>query len=220
MADQNSYIALMNTMRDMTQFVVVVPVLDEISSTLASNFMQHVLSKFGMCYLAIIVDGILFKGVFVTIYQALNLNYNVLAKRIHKGISVENFHRFLNKSVTIATEERGTNDIFVPASIASAYAWNSTPIDGTDIIRSVPAIGRALHFPLDINLNAVPKLIQNNAQATLDYLDFTNSHRHFSSSILNILIENCRTAHAERINNTTNLVLLKAGDIFMARTAI
>ena len=210
----------MNTMRDMGKFVVVVPVLDEISSTLTSNFMQHVLSKFGMCYLAIIVDGILFKGVFVAIYQALNLNYNVLAKRIHKGISVENFHRFLNKSVTIATEERGTNDIFVPASIASAYAWNSTPIDGTDIIRSVPAIGRALHFPLDINLNAVPKLIQNNAQATLDYLDFTNSHRHFSYSILNILIENCRTAHAERINNTTHLVLLKAGDIFMTRTAI
>ena len=143
-------------MRDMTQFVVVVPVLDEISSTLASNFMQHVLSKFGMCYLAIIVDGVPFKGVFVTIYQALNLNYNVLAKRIHKGISVENFHCFLNKIITIAAEERGTNDIFVPASIAAAYAWNSAPIDGTGIIRSVPAIGRALHFPLDINLNAAP----------------------------------------------------------------
>ena len=64
------------------------------------------------------------------------------------------------------------------------------------------------------------KLIQNNAQATLDYLDFTNTHRHFASSILKILIEDRRTAHAERINNSKILVILKTGYIVMARTAI
>ena len=83
---------------------------------------------------------------------------------------VEHFQRFLNKSVTIAAEDRGATDMFVPAGIAAGYAWNSAPIDGTDILRSIPAIGRELHFPLDINLNAAPKLIQNNAQAVLDYL--------------------------------------------------
>ena len=54
--------------------------------------------------------------------QALNLNYDVLTKRNHNGLSIEYSHRFLNKSVTIAAEERGTNDIFVPTSIAAAYA--------------------------------------------------------------------------------------------------
>ena len=140
--------------------------------------------------------------------QALNLNYDVLAKHNHKDLSVEHFHRFLNKILTIAAEERGTNDIFVSTSIAAAYAWNSAPIDDTDIIRSVPAIGRVINFPLDINLNAVPKLIQNNAQATLDYLNFTNSNRHFVSSILKIFIKDRRTSHAERINHSENLVLL------------
>ena len=66
-----------------------------------------------------------------------------LIKRNHKGLSVEHFHRFLNKSVTIAAEEHGTNNIFVPDSIASTYAWNSAPIDGTDIIRSIHTIDRA-----------------------------------------------------------------------------
>ena len=66
----------------------------------------------------------------------------------------------------------------------------------------------------------VPKVIQNNAQVTLDYPNFTNSHRHFASSIHKILIEDRRTAHAERINNSKHLVLLKAGDIVMTRTAI
>ena len=61
-------------------------------------------------------------------YQALNLNYDVLAKHKHRGLSVEHFHCFLNKSVTISSEEHGTNDIFVPASIAATYAWNSVVV--------------------------------------------------------------------------------------------
>ena len=108
--------------------------------------MQHISMKFGMCHLVVIDDGSPFKGSFVTMYQALNLDYDVLARLNHKGLSIEYFHRFINKRVPIAAEERGTNDIFVPTSIAAAYAWNSVPIDGTDIIRSVPTIGRSLHF--------------------------------------------------------------------------
>ena len=132
--------------------------------------------------------------------------HDLLTKRNHKGFSIDHFHCFLNKSVIITIAEYGINDIFVPASIAAAYAWNSVPIYGTDIIRVVPVIGRALHFALDINFNAVQKLIHNNAHAILNYLHFTNSHHHFPSSILKILIEDQRTAHAERINNSKTLL--------------
>ena len=54
----------------------------------------------------------------------------------------------------------------------------------------------------------------------MGYLHFTNSYRHFTSSIVTILIEDHRATRTERINNTTNLVILKAGDMVMARTAI
>ena len=145
--DSNGNVTLMNTMRDMCQFVAVVPVPDETSVTLVDYFVQHIVMKSGMCYLIVLDDGTLFKGAFVAMCQSLNLNYEILAKRNHKGLSVEHFHRFLNKSVTIAAEDRGTIDIFVPVGIAAEYAWNSAPIDGTDILRSIPAIGRELHFP-------------------------------------------------------------------------
>ena len=58
--------ALMNAMCDMIQFVVVVPVPvpDESSATLASYFMQHILLKFDLCYLAVLDDGNPFKGAF------------------------------------------------------------------------------------------------------------------------------------------------------------
>ena len=44
-------------MCDIIQFVVVVPVLDESSATLASHFMQYVLMKFGLCHLVTLDDG-------------------------------------------------------------------------------------------------------------------------------------------------------------------
>ena len=113
-----------------------------------------------------------------------------------------------------------TNDIFVPAGIDASYAWNSAQIDDTDILYSIPAIGRELHFPIDINLSTLPKFAHYSGQAALDYLKLTDSSCHFSSSILKILIEDRRTAHAERINNNQNVVVLESGDIVMARTAI
>ena len=157
-----------------------------------------------------------FKGAYIAMYQALNLNYDILAKRNHKGLFGENFYRFLNKYVTIAVEERETNNILVPAGIAAGCAWNSAIIDGTDILRRVPEIGRELKFALDINFNAMPKLVQNNAKTALDYLKFTDSSRNLSSSILKILLEDRRIAHAKRINNSRNLVVLHAGEIVMA----
>ena len=159
-------------MYDMSQFVVVVPVPDESSAILASYFMQHVLMKFGLCHLVVFDDGTPFKEL------------SGIKCQLRHSCSI---HRFLNKSVTIAAGERGTTNIFVPAGIAVGYARNSVPIDGTDILRSIPAIGRELKFPLYINLNAMPKLVQNNANAVLEYLKLTDSSRSFSSSILKIL---------------------------------
>ena len=157
-SDSNGNMTLMNDMCDMNQFVVVVPVSDDSPATLASSFMQLVLMKFGLCHLVVLDDGSPFKDAFIAMCDALNLNHDVLAKRNHKGLTVEHFYRLLNKSVTIAAEDRGTNNIFVPAGIAAGYAWNSAPIDDTNIFRSIPTIGRELHFPIDINLSTLPKL--------------------------------------------------------------
>ena len=43
------------------------------------------------------------------------------------------------------------NNVFVAASAAAGYTWNRSPINGTNILRSVPAIGCELRFPLDID---------------------------------------------------------------------
>ena len=62
--DSSGNVALMNVMCDMTQFVIVAPVPNEIATTLAEYFMQHVLLKFDICHLIILDNSSLFKGVF------------------------------------------------------------------------------------------------------------------------------------------------------------
>ena len=98
--------------------------------------------KFGLCYLVVLDDGNPFKGAFVTMCKGLKLNNVILAKRNHKGLSVEHFHRFLNKPTTIAIEDRQRKDVFVPARITAWYAWNGAHINGADILRSTVTIGR------------------------------------------------------------------------------
>ena len=137
-------------MCDMTQFVVVVPIPNETSTTLADHSMQHILLNFGIYYLVILDDDSPFKCVFSAMYKTLYINFDILPKINHAGLLVETFHSFINKFITIAAEDRGTNDVFVASGDLAGYVWNASPIYRTNIIRSVPAIGRELYFHLDI----------------------------------------------------------------------
>ena len=114
---------------------------------------------FGVCHLVVIDDGTPFKNAFVAMCKTLDLIYDIIVKRYHKGLTDEHFRRFLNKIVTIAMEDRQNNDVFVPAGIATEYAWNIAPIDETDMLRSTVAIGRKVRFFIDINLSALPQFI-------------------------------------------------------------
>ena len=90
--------------------------------------------------------------------------------------------------MTIASNDRDTVSNFVETRITVAYAWNSDPIDGTAIIRSIPAIGRGLTFLLHINLTPLSTLSQNHADSAAQYPYLTYSSRKFATFIRNSLI--------------------------------
>ena len=76
------------------------------------------LMKIGLCHLVVLNDGTSFKVAFVAIRKVLKLNYNILAKRNYKGLSMEHSHRFLIKATTIAMEYHQCTDVIVPVRIA------------------------------------------------------------------------------------------------------
>ena len=69
-----------------------------------------------------------------------------LSRGNHKGLSVEKYHRFLNKTQTIVGQDRGTHHSFIENSKTSQYTWNSVYMDDTAIPRYLASVGR--HFKL------------------------------------------------------------------------
>ena len=84
----------------------------------------------------------------------------------------------------------------------SQYAWNSAPIDGTDIIWSIAAVVRNFLFPSDVDLSPTPLLNNEMNKALFNYLRNVITDSSFSLSILQILIEDKRLASINKHNNT------------------
>jgi hypothetical protein len=135
----NTY--LLAGMCDLTGFVVQTAVSNITSHDLARIFYQEFLLKFGMCGMVVVDAGSNFLAVFEAMCAVLQIRCHAAAKGNHKAVSVERYFRFLNKAVTIAINDRDDHTVWVAAAMTAGYAWNSAPIDGTDILRSVAAVG-------------------------------------------------------------------------------
>ena len=83
-----------------------------------------------------------FKSILKDIYAALGIIYWPLAHGNHKGVSSEKYYRFLKKTQEISGQGRGTHEVFLQHKKTYQYACNSSPIDGTNILRSVTAVSR------------------------------------------------------------------------------
>ena len=82
----------------------------------------------------------------------------------HKGNRVEKYNQWLNKIQTISGQYCVSYDVLIQKSKTSKYAWNSSPIDDTDVMHSVVAVGIELIFPLNTELLPKPPLNPENNQ--------------------------------------------------------
>ena len=96
---------------------------------------------------------------------------------------------FLNKTQTIIGADTGTHISFIENSKTSQYTRNSTPIDDTDIPRSLAAVGRHFKFPMDVQLSPTPILNDINQSALYTYLRDVSTDLQFATSVLQVLVE-------------------------------
>ena len=126
-------------MCDIIPFAVCVPIPGYTSVIIPKFFMHDVFLKFGLFSFVVFDDGTLFNEVFPSMYDPFHLRYGIVAKRNHNTVSVERSHDVLNKDQTIFfSNDRDTVGVFTKAGIPAVYVCNSDPIDGTDIICSIP----------------------------------------------------------------------------------
>jgi hypothetical protein len=211
---------LMNSMCDLTGFVLINATNNITAHDLARLLVQEVLLKVGFCGLIVVDDGSTFKGLFRSVCDILNIDIHTAARGNHQAVGVEHFHRFLNKAVTIAANDRGTNTVFVEAAHTAAYAWNSSPIDGTDIIRSVPAVGRPFRFPFDLSLSPTPTPTSDQAVDVHAFLRLAGPTAQFAEQVLRLLTEERRATHRERANESRSPITYAIGDLVMAKVQV
>ena len=217
----DGYTHVLGAMCDLTGFVILTPLKSILSQDLAVVFMESVLLQIGFCHMVHVDADNKFRSVFEAMCKSLSLRLSIAAKGNHQSVSIERFFKYANKAVTIATQDRATLSVWVPAILLAAYAWNSSPIDGTDIIRSIPAIGRPFRFPLDLDItngNIDPVLQQ--APAVVQYLLGVSFQVSFAQDILKLLVSDRRNARAEHVNTTRKPIIFNIGDLVLAQVQV
>ena len=210
----------MNSMCDLTQFVVSSLVEDATSTVLAKLFMEDVVLNFGIVAVVVVDADSKFLGTFKDMCSILKIQFWPLARGNHKGNSVERYHRFLNKTQAIIGQDRGTHSSFRQNMKTSQYAWNSAPIDDTDIPRCLPAVGRIFKFPMDVELESIPTLNCSDNSALYIYLRDVSNESAFATSVLQVLIEERRASHRARWNKNRSEQIFQVGDVVKAHVQV
>ena len=125
-----------------------------------------------------------------------------------------------NKTITIESAHRGDAPKLMFNRVAQtiAYVWNASTIDGTDIPRSVAAVGRVFPFPFDLATSPLPEPVFGNLSTVHAYLRMGQANAAFSTSILQILTQDRRDYHRSEANTDVSQRLFEVGDYVMARS--
>ena len=146
-----------------------------------------------------------FKDVFVEAFRLLRIPCVPVSPENHKAIRNENFHKYLNKVERINSADTAVLWRWKQGVLFCLYAWNASPVDGTDIPRSEVAIGRAFPFPIDLS-PAVPRSTATEGQQALDHFEAASPLLFKQRDLVNIINSERRRRHAElRISNASGM---------------
>jgi len=117
-------------------------------------------------------------------------------------------------------------------AIFGCYAWNASPVTGTDVQRAFPATGKHWIFPIDVTAEQIGETVmqrqhklkrltqRQRGQATLEYIDTMFRLLKRQQMVLKILNEERRTYHRELKNNARKRRKFDTGDIVLVRKQI
>ena len=132
----------------MCTFGALEPVSGANATAFASAIMKIQL-RYGFCHTIVIDKDTKFYGVCCEAIDLLRINCHVLSGDNHNPMLVERLCRYFNKGLTIMCNERDTVRVALECLLLLLYAWNLCPVPGTDISRSLVAVGREFAFPID-----------------------------------------------------------------------
>ena len=201
----------------MCSFACMEPVSHATAESFASAIMKIQL-RFGLCHTIVIDKDSKFLSVFRESMDLLKINFHMLSGDNHNPMLVERINRYLNKGLRIMTNERGTVRVAMECILLLLYAWNSCPIPGTDISRSLVAVGREFQFPIDYSTQAHWQLTNSTPTSVSSYSKDLATRLSSCREIAMLLIQEHRAWHRELVNDRRPASRqFKTGDIVFAR---
>ncbi len=142
----------------MCTFAAMEPVINPSANTFASAIMKITL-QYGFCHTVVLDKDSKFFGVCRKLLNLLKINCHVLSGGNNDPMLVERINCYLNKGLKIGANERDSLCIALKAIQLLICAWNSCPVPGTDISRSLVAVGCKFQFPIDFSSGKHIKLM-------------------------------------------------------------
>jgi hypothetical protein len=149
----DGYRGLMIVICHMTGFAAIEPMKDMNSYSFAGTVYSILLTRYGLSECVITDPDSKSKGNFKETFETLKVHHHMSARGNHNVILVERFNRYLNSGLRVFNGDHETNRVFLEGSQMLTYAWNSCPVLGTDLSRSLLKVGREFHFPIDFEAN-------------------------------------------------------------------
>ena len=137
----------------------------------------------------------------------------------HRAIRNERFHRYLNKALKITVADLRSVTAWWQTVLFSVYAWNASPIDGTDIIRSSAAVGREFPFPIDIEMGPTPR-IRDEGQGAIEFVESNLPLLRKQRVLLQVLNEERRRRHRDLKNVSCKAKYFDKGDVVVVRRQV
>jgi hypothetical protein len=220
--DKDGNVKVLTCLDSMTGFAMAAFLQGEINATKVANAIVSTLFvSIGLPRLIVVdADGV-FAGVFVQLFQLLQVPVYTVSRENHQAILNERFHRYLNKVQRINSADTGELLKWKQGVCFSLYGWNAAPIDGTDISRSKVAVGREFPFPIDLSSSAnTPRISGSNPQNAIDYFEAASPLLYQQRELLRILNDERRERHRELRNKGKKEREFAPGDIVIVRKQV
>lgn len=127
----------------------------------------------------------------------------------------------MNKVQRIHAADCETFQDFMFGTIFAVYAWNSAPVDGTNIVRSYAAIGREFPFPIDFERDPVVQREHDaQGQQTIEHVNNTFPLWRQQQTMLKRLVEERREHHRHLKNEGRHMKTFAPGDLVVIKKQV
>ncbi len=177
----------------MCTFAAMEPIINP-SANIFALVIMNIIMQYGFCHIVVLNKDSKFFGVCRELLDLLKINCHVLSGGNHNPMLVERINRYLNKGLKIMVNKQDSPCIALEAILLLIYTWNSCPVPGTNISRSLVAVGREFQFSIDFSSGKHIELMSAPG-AVISYSCKLATHLNACHQIASILVEEHQCWH-------------------------